>query len=132
MLHEEGFRPIPKRGVGWKIFGVGAQSPNDCEGLVIGSVHGVVFKRDRDGWVAWKWEDDPKDRGFCFFLKRKDAVSAARKWLETINRNPGETCVVLKIEYEGGLGECDEHRFVGGTVRVALARRFRIVGVEGR
>jgi len=133
-LHEEGFRPIPKHGVGWKIFGIGVTSPDDNSELSISSIHGTIFERAEDGWVEWKWsgiEEKNREFGFCFFLKRRDAVDAAKKWYQCIGNdcNPCETCVVMKIEYDQGLGEYNENNFIKG-VRTALAKRFRIIGIE--
>lgn len=136
-LHEEGFRPIPKRGVGWKIFGINVVPPADCDTMIITSIHGVAFKRADDGWVEWKWNDvDERHRGFCFFLKQRDAIDGARKWCQSIDYygcKPYKTYIVLKIEYDQGLGECNESNFIEGeVVRIALAKRFRIIGVDGR
>lgn len=103
---------IPETGFGWKIF-------CDCKGE-FSLLEETPYKKDEEGWVNWICQNY---EGFCFFLSKEEAIRAWDKCLGLY-----WPVYVKKIEYQKGLQERDEEKFVGGQVwRVALCHRFRVV-----
>lgn len=108
-------QPIPEKGVGWKIFGIGESSigPRSL-------MYRDYYEISPDGWINW---DESSSEGFCFFLNKEEAERCGKLWCSRM-----WNCVVRKIEYEKGIQERDEDKFISGeTTRVALCHRFRIV-----
>ena len=117
-LHPES-KPIPKSGIGWKLF-----RPNG-DMLQFG---GGAYKTDPDGWVRWHWRGEWHDEdncGFCFFRTKRGAEKWAQEWYNHTRRNIVTLC---KIEYEDGLGSHVEHHFIHPhRVTTALCRKFRVI-----
>ena len=108
-------QPIPEKGVGWKIFSIW-KSPSDLSSLVKRDDYEMIS----DGWINW---DGSSSEGFCFFLNKEEAERCRKLWCSRM-----WNCVVRKIEYEKGIQERDEDKFISGeTTRVALCHKFRIV-----
>jgi hypothetical protein len=114
-LHDDS-QPIPEEGLGWKIVIQG-------NGELRAPVNRTLYSR---GIIVW--EDG--EGGFCFFLKRSEALRASRAydWVDHRSGNFYDKQRVVKIRYWRGLGKHIETKFVTKfNVEIALCKEFEFV-----
>ena len=108
------FRRIKDEGVGWKLFNKRYRD-DYCPVCRYG------YELKIGETITW---DIVKDGdGFCFFLKKADAVKAVKtSWLSPL-------VVVCKISYSGGLGTFEETGDLSWPpgIRFAIAKKFTIL-----
>ncbi len=108
--------PIPKMGYGWKIV---IKKKN---GEIISLVNRRPYSNRERGIITWQVGNG----GFCFFLKKKEAIKASRAydWLRGVDAEQ----IVVKIHYFGGMGKHIETRFISNYgFEIALCKKFRFV-----
>ena len=122
-LHDN-YKPIPKKGFGWKIFQV-------KNGELCSLLAGDFYKKNEGEWVEWDWRYGD---GFCFYLSRDEARRALREW---VKRDPLLSEMykikykVAFIEYEKGLGSFVEKNMIKGCdFEIALCQKFRVINKE--
>jgi len=122
-----GYKKIPNRGKGFKIFTVGE------DGL-----YPMFHWLDKPykAYVAIEWREDAEFEegdGFCFFLDREEAY---RCIMDCVIDTYDDDCdldraiswVILPIEYSGGKGKCIERKITEGKkYNIAIATSFRII-----
>ena len=120
VFHKDGNpKPIPSYGKGYKLF-------SNEEGCQLCSCEAIYQKQSEDGWIEWIPSFYSNYEGFCFFRRKRDAIRALKMWKRG-TKFPNTEAVVKEIEYEMGIGECDEYLFVGGIIwRIALTKKFRM------
>jgi hypothetical protein len=122
-IHEDS-RKIPKTGEGFKIFTFHGTSFYQMTGICQNSPYDCT----NDGRVVWdKYLAASDDDGFCFFLKKEDALLILKEWQKSF---PTETFVLLPIKYWGGLGKHMEERIIhypACIVEIALCKEFKII-----
>jgi hypothetical protein len=120
--HSNNGKKIEKEGKGWKIFVVG-----DINGRLRRANTSHLYKQDGK-WIIWKDRCGQGD-GFCFFLDKKEAERVLelciKNWRTYI---PGKF-VLKEIEYQDGIGECNEYYMFDSyiTVRKAICKAFKVV-----
>lgn len=119
-LHPES-TPIPKTGIGYKIFV--AFEEEDYE--MVSLIKLQTYQKDQNGLItfnAYEFEGE----GFCFFLDKQHAESIFNVWLQGRRFNK-DRYFLKEIEYFDGLGKHYEPNFIMGQVaEVALCKSFRI------
>lgn len=122
--------PIPKKGIGYKVCykAYGQYRP-------IYGDHGLYVVTN-DGWIEWDvqlWRDaigiynyiDSENRGgFGFFPRKRDAEALFKAYDGVYERR---SVVLLKIEYQGGMGR-HSNCFEGDMhMDMCLCKRWRVL-----
>lgn len=118
--HQWDSTPIPKSGIGWKLFEKGD------DGKVRTLFHGQrKYTKGQEGWTKWSKFIDDGD-GFCFFPTRQIARDCQKELRE---RSVWRKMVLKKIEYDDGIEEHIEDFLTYKRVkyRTRLAKKFRII-----
>lgn len=110
-------RAIKPEGFGWKLF------------VSETSMTLYPYTIDKDNWIRWNKDYCTKltngGRGFCFCLRKSEALRLAKVWTE---RSSVDKVEVARIQYKGGLGRHDEpHICSGYSFDTAICLSFKRV-----
>jgi len=129
-------KQIPERGVGWKIFVkqpviTSFNSRYQARATMLHPLfRGGRYTTNKDGSVSWQNCWSHYGDGFCFFLTKKEAertLNALQKAHDSGGWCSYSNCIVVKLNYYGGLGQHIEPKVMDRKrFRTAICKRFKI------
>ena len=124
--------PIKKSGKGWKIFEKPQLSWIKLKPMAQLNarpypINESIIWEDYLFQPMYDQIENKNEKGFCFFLTRKEAQRCFDDWVYNHN------CIIRRIEYKQGLGKHNENGISGSHLYylVALTKEFKILPIKG-